>query len=302
MIQITALICTRNRPRQILEAVRSLLIGADGSMELIVLDQSPNGDTEAALSPLRNEPRVRYVRSPTIGKGVALNQGLELANGSILVLTDDDCVAPPGWVRHMAQLFETRPRVAVVFCNVVPVEHDRQRGYVPCYERTHDRLITSLWELRSGLGLGAGMAIRSDVVRGLGGFDEAFGPGGRFPSADDWDIAVRALIGGWHVYESAELSITHDGYRSFQQGREHALRDWIALGAASAKPLRAGHWPAASVPLLFYPTRALWPPCRDLLQLRRPRGLKRVTAYLQGFVEGMATPLDQRSLKFRGAP
>jgi GT2 family glycosyltransferase len=199
----------------------------------------------------------------------------------------------------MAKLFDARPRVAIVFCNVLPVPHDRRTGYVPTYERSQSRLITSLWGLRDGLGLGAGMAIRREVAMSLGGFDEWFGPGARFPSADEWDMAIRVLVSGWHIYETSDLSIVHDGFRSSVEGREHVLRDWIALGAVSAKPLRGGHVRAVVVPLYFYPAKALWPLCLDLLQFRRPRGLLRIKAYLRGFAEGMGTPMDPQSLKFR---
>lgn len=297
MTLVTALVCSRNRPRQILEAVRALLAAPDDALELVVVDQSPGHETELALQTVR-DPRLRYLHTHTVGKGVALNEGLQLARGEIVVLTDDDCLAAPGWVRAMEQLFEHRPTVGIVFCNVVPAEHDRGAGYVPSYERRESRFVSSLWDLRDGLGLGAGMAIRREVALRLGGFDEAFGPGGRFPSADEWDIAIRALVAGWHVYESAEVSIVHDGFRSYADGKLHALRDWAALGAVSAKPLRCGHLRAVAVPLSFYRKRALWPPVRDLLQLRRPKGLKRITAYLRGFAQGMATPIDRGSLKF----
>lgn len=298
-VRVTALICTRNRPDQIGEAIKSVLVNAADGMELIVLDQSPGSETERSLASWLGDPRVVYRRTHTVGKGVALNEGLRLARGAIVVLTDDDCIAPPGWVENMARVLEARPRVAIVFCNVVAVPHDQNLGYVPTYERRQNRLVKSLWDLRDGLGLGAGMAIRREVALSLGGFDESFGPGARFPSADEWDVAIRALVAGWHVYETSELAILHDGFRTHVEGREHAQRDWLALGAVSTKALRRGHLRAAVVPFYFYPSRALWPVCLDLMQLRRPRGLRRIEAYLRGFAEGMGTPMDPQSLKFR---
>ena len=298
MIRVTALVCTRNRPQHIVKAVRSLLDDADDSLELIVLDQSPGSETERALAPWQSDPRFLYRRTQTTGKGVGLNEGLRLAKGSVVALTDDDCEAPRGWARDMAAVLEARPQVAIVFCNVVPVPHDRSAGYVPAYERTRSRLIRSLADLHAGLGLGAGMAIRRDLALSLGGFDDSFGPGARFPSADEWDIAIRALVFGWQIYETPDLAIVHDGFRSFVQGREHAGRDWTALGAVCAKPLRAGHLSAVVVPLYFYPVNALWAPLSDLLHLRRPRGLVRITAFLRGFAEGMRTPMDPNTLRF----
>jgi GT2 family glycosyltransferase len=299
MVDVTALVCTRNRPKQIANTVRSLLDGAT-DIELIVVDQSPDTATAEALSLWRDDARFSYHRSSTIGKGAGLNQGLGIARGSIVVLTDDDCEAPPGWVRAMAQMLAARPKVAVLFCNVAPVQHDKNAGYVPSYERKDSRLLTSVSGLRDGLGLGAGMALRKDTALALGGFDESFGPGSRFPSADEWDLCIRALISGWQVYETPELSILHDGFRSFEEGRAHASRDWVALGAVCTKPLRAGHLRAVVVPLYFLPSKTLLPALSDLLHLRRPRGLGRVVAFVSGFKDGMRTPLDKRTLRFVG--
>jgi hypothetical protein len=149
-----------------------------------------------------------------------------------------------------------------------------------------------------GLGIGAGMALRRDFAVSMGGFDESFGPGARFPSADEWDIALRALLCGRHVYETSELSIVHDGFRTFEEGRKHSRRDWIALGAVCAKPLRAGHFEAAVVPLWLFSTKALWPPLSDALHFRKPRGVARIAAFVQGFGQGLGTKVDRKTLRF----
>lgn len=196
---------------------------------------------------------------------------------------------------HIAQ------RLAFVVAAIEDRCHDLsvvKAGYVPTHERRERRLLKSIDGLRDGLGLGAGMAIRRDVAMELGGFDESFGPGARFPSADEWDLSIRVLLSGWHVLETPELSILHDGFRSFAEGRDHARRDWIALGAVCAKPLRAGHLRAAFVPLLFFPTNALLPPIMDLLKRRRPTGIGRITAFLSGFADGMRTPMDPKTMRF----
>jgi hypothetical protein len=43
---------------------------------------------------------------------------------------------------------------------------------------------------------------------------------------------------------------------------------------------------------------ALWPPIRDLLHLRRPRGIVRITAFAEGFVEGLRTPVERGTMIF----
>jgi len=274
------------------------LLSPEEDLELLVVDQSDGPDTENALRSLLSDTRLRYYRSKARGKGAALNEGIRASRGEIIVCTDDDCEAPPGWVVGMARALQSQPSAVVAFCSVIPVPHDKSAGYVPAYELTKNRLLRSVGEICQGLGIGAGMALRRDFAMSMGGFDEAFGPGARFPSADEWDIAMRALLTGHHVFETADLAIVHDGFRTFQEGRAHARRDWIALGAVCAKPLRALHLRAAIVPLWLFSTRAVWPPVADVLNLRKPRGLMRIVAFLEGFGRGLCIAVDPATLRY----
>lgn len=295
---VTGIVCTRNRPGPVAQAVPSLLDSENSEFELLVIDQSDGPETERALDPYRNDSRLVYHRSPTRGKGAALNEALRRARGSIVVCTDDDCAVPRDWIVKMGRILSARPDAAIVFCNVVPVPHDRAAGYVPAFERTTDRLLSSILDVRKGLGLGAAMALRRDFALSVGGFDESFGPGARFPSADEWDISMRALLKGWQIYETPELSVVHDGFRSFEQGKQHATRDWIALGAVCAKPLRAGYLRALVVPIQFFTVYALLPPVADAVRLKRPRGIARITAFFKGFAAGLRTPVDPNTLHY----
>jgi glycosyltransferase involved in cell wall biosynthesis len=295
---LSAVVCTRNRPGPLADIVRSLLQGEAANFELIVIDQSDGPESEAALASARSDPRLRYCRSSKRGKGAALNEGLAIAQGAVIVCTDDDCQPPPAWVADMTRTLLSQPDAVLAFCRVAPVPHDRSAGYVPAYELAKSRRLRSISDICGGLGLGAGLALRRDFIMSMNGFDEFFGPGGTFPSADEWDIAMRALLVGREVYETADLTIVHDGFRTFEEGKLHARRDWVALGAVCAKPLRAGHWKAVVVPVWLFSTHAVWPPLRDLLTFRKPRGMGRIVAFIQGFAKGLATPVDKGRLRF----
>lgn len=296
----SGLVCTRNRSDSLIRTVRSLL-QSPGPFEVIVIDQSDDDVAETALGALK-DTRLRYVRSGARGKGAALNQGLRLAAGEVVVCTDDDCEAPAGWVMDMASVMDAHPRTAVLFCNVLAPPYDRAAGYVPAYERHGDRVLSSILEARRGLGLGAGMALRRRAVLEFGGFDEAFGPGSRFASGDDWDISLRAMLGGWDVYDTAALSVLHHGFRTLAEGKAHAKRDWIAIGALCAKPIRAGYLNGIALSTWLFVGEAVWPPMRDLLNLRKPRGLARIVGFLAGFAGGLRTPVDQKTLLYKLAP
>jgi glycosyltransferase involved in cell wall biosynthesis len=296
---VSALVCTRDRPDSLLRTVRSLLVSDGADFELLVIDQSDGPESEQALAALVSDQRLHYVRSRARGKGAALNEGLRLARGDILALTDDDCEAPPDWAVGMARTLDAQPTAAIVFCNVTAEPHDRTAGYVPAFERRRDRLVCTIGASCGELGLGAGMALRRAAVVALGGFDEAFGPGARFGSGDDWDISHRMLLSGWHVYQTAQLLVVHHGFRTFAEGSEHARRDWVAIGALCAKPLCAGRLGALAVPIWYFSVLALWPPLHDVMRLRQPSGLSRITGFIRGFVQGLRTPVDRDTLLFR---
>jgi len=295
---ISALVCTRNRPEGIDRAVRSLLASRDVELEVVVVDQSDDGESERRLAAL-SDSRLRMVRVAAAGKPYALNEGLRHVTSPFVVITDDDCEVPPEWAAGMAALLDARPDVALVFSNVAAPPYDRALGYVPTYERRCDREIRSIFSTCTGRGLGAAMAVRRDALLDLGGFDESIGPGARFRSADDWDVELRLLLRGWRVYESAELSVLHHGFRTYAEGRSHSRANWYGMGAVCAKPIRAGHPTAVGLALWQLVANAAAPAVADVLTLRRPHGLGRIPAFSRGFARGLATKVDRSALMFR---
>ena len=298
---VSVLVCTRNRPDSLARTVRSLLASETKSLELIVIDQSDPDVFERALTAFKSDPRLRHVASRARGKGAALNEGMRLARASIVVCTDDDCVAQPEWAGAMARALAEQPTAGVLFCSVTAAECDWSAGYTPAYEIQRSRLLHSLFATCLGHGMGAGMAVRRDALLAIGGFDEEVGPGARFPSGDDWDLEHRMLLEGWGVFEAADLSIVHHGFRTLEEGRAHAHRDWLAIGAVCAKPIRAGHLRALALPVWYFSVHALWPPLHDILRLRRPRGLSRIAGFVDGFSQGLRTPVDRARLLFEPA-
>jgi glycosyltransferase involved in cell wall biosynthesis len=279
-------------------AVRSLL-GSEGvDLEILVVDQSDGSETEEALMSLPHDSRLRYVRSEGRGKGAGMNEGLRLARSELVVCTDDDCEAPPEWVAGMAAILIQEPAVGAVFSNVVAGPHDPTAGYVPTVERSSDCLFRSVLATRSRLGIGAGMALRRGPVLSLGGLDEGFGPGARFPSCDDHDVAVRLLIRGWTVFHNSQIAIVHHGFRAYGgEGREHVRRDWLAIGAYIGKLGRSGHLTPVIVGAWIFWRHAIVPPFEDAFHARRAKGLVRITSFCEGFIAGLRTPVDPQTMK-----
>jgi glycosyltransferase involved in cell wall biosynthesis len=282
----------------VVDTVASILTNTHPNFELVVVDQSKDNETLEALKSFSADPRLKYLKSATIGKGDALNAGLKETQGSAIAITDDDCTVPPNWLETFASIFVTYPKVAVAFCCVEAGDHDRTAGFVPDFVRTGDRMLTSMHDARHVRGLGAGIAVRRDMIEEIGGFDPMLGPGSRFPDCDDRDIAIRALLARHHVFETSTIAVKHFGFRTWQQGPQLARRNFLGIGAAYSKFLKYGRIELMYVPAHEFIKYALWPPIRDVLHLRQPRGMVRITAFVEGFVEGLRTPVDKATMIF----
>jgi glycosyltransferase involved in cell wall biosynthesis len=295
---ISALVCTCGRGGLVVDTVLSILANTHSNFELVVVDQSKDNDTQEALKPFSADPRLRYVKIATVGKGNALNAGLMETKGSVIAITDDDCTVPPDWLEKFASIFAAHPKVAVAFCGVDAAEHDPTAGFIPDFVPDGDRMLTTMHDARHVHGLGAGIAVRRNMVEKIGRFDAMLGPGSRFPSCDDRDIAMRALLSHYHVYETSTIAVKHFGFRNWQQGRQLAHRDFLAIGATYSKFFKCGRAGLMYIPAHEFIKYALWPLIRDLLHLRQPRGIVRITAFAEGFIGGLQTPVDRATMKF----
>jgi hypothetical protein len=109
---------------------------------------------------------------------------------------------------------------------------------------------------------------------------------------------MRALLAHHHVYETSTIAVKHFGFRNWQQGRQLAHRDFLAIGAAYSKFLRCGRVDLMYIPAHEFIKYALWPLIRDLLRLRQPRGIVRIAAFAEGFIDGLRTPVDKATMIF----
>jgi glycosyltransferase involved in cell wall biosynthesis len=301
MEPITVVICTKDRAESIHAAARSALACSHPHLRLLVIDQNDDDSSERALDDLRADSRLTYVRSQGRGLSRARNEALSLADTKVVAFTDDDCEVPPDWPSTMQEVLEEHPRAVLAFCTVRPGPHDPSAGFVPAFECTGTQ--TYEGDYQFGLrGMGAGLAVRRQAVLDLGGFDEELGAGARYPSCEDRDMAVRALLSGWQACTTDRTFVVHHGFRNWKEGKELSARDFVGIGASCVKPLRAGHWSFVNVVLREVLLEGLWAPFSHLLHLRPPRGKARALHFMRGFVSGAMAPLDRQHMVFTGRP
>ncbi|MCF7553364.1 glycosyltransferase family 2 protein [Pseudonocardia sp. WMMC193] len=230
---LTVVVPTRRRPEGLLRTVRSVLAGDHPAVTVLVVDHDPADDrTRLAVDALA-DPRVYYLRDTCRGAAAARNRGLVAATTGIVAFTDDDTEVDPGWARRVAGAF-LDPQVAGMTGPVLAARLDLDQERVADLARPRAQFRprrialegTALLPLsRSLLGAGSNMAVRADVARAVGGFDEALGPGG-----DDAEFLVRLVLGGHVVAHEPAAWVRHHHATDGEQVR--ALAEARAAGLA----------------------------------------------------------------------
>lgn len=215
--------------REALVAVRAAMRPQD---ELVVVD-SASVDTAVAVTAAESGARV--VRADRPGLGRARNLGWRAASKPVVAFTDDDCAPATDWTARVAAAFAD-PTVGIAFGQVVGEgEGEALSTKVSDQPRRVDPGGTV-----DGLGHGANLAARRSALEAVGGFDDELGAGGRFPAAEDTDLAYRLVRAGWSALFEPASVVTHRKWR----GRAPALgvmyRYGVGAGAAAVKADRLG--------------------------------------------------------------
>jgi glycosyltransferase involved in cell wall biosynthesis len=115
-MELSVIICTRNRARQLAAALNSLdCLSTRREWEVVVVDNASTDDTaEVIRQAAFRQSRIRYAREERIGLGAARNCGWRQARGRLLAFTDDDCYLTPSYVDAVIHVFEEHPQIGFV--------------------------------------------------------------------------------------------------------------------------------------------------------------------------------------------
>jgi len=289
---VSVVIGTSGQRASLRDAVSSILASDRIAIELIVVDQDA-GSAADLLAEFAGDDRLTYVKSSTPGVSAARNVGIVTARNDLVLIIDDDVTVAPNWAADFARSLAGMNHVAVAFCAVEAAHHDENVGFIPDHVVHHSQTVRSLFFQSLIGGIGAGMAVRRGAVLELGGFDETLGPGAPFRAGEDRDIAIRALMRGWSICSIADASVTHHGFRTWDEGRQLTRRDWFGIGATYAKSVK--RLDPRIVPVIVHEVviRGVLQPLGRGLQGLRPRGLKQIAYFLGGFWAGLRRPLDR---------
>lgn len=239
----SVVLCTRDRPVHLGNALRSLLQLDYPEFDVLVVDNNP----ASGLTPpvVNGFDGVRLVDAHMPGLSIARNVGLRNAHHDIVVFTDDDVVLDPRWLRNLVRGFTLSADTACV-CGMVPTAElitpsqgyfDRRVAWARHYEPRVFSLARPpaddpLFPLRvAQFGTGANFAVKREVIVALGGFDEGLGVGSPAGGGEDIDMFVRVLLAG-HALVRQPSAVAWHRHRTKALDLEKQIYDYgLGLGA-----------------------------------------------------------------------
>jgi glycosyltransferase involved in cell wall biosynthesis len=291
---VSVIVPTRSRPQHIADCVASVL-AADGVRELIVIDQSVDRDTALVVEPLQKDPRLRYVRSTSLGSSRARNEGAALATSEILAFTDDDCRVAPDWGRRIAAVLADGGAGSLV-CGRVAIP-EGVNGFAAAFEPDRRELQHAFPPPERDWGISANMAVGRASFELLGGFDELLGTGAPLRSGADYDFIARALRAGMRVINASEVHVLHLGIRAPGAPTALLLRGYaFGAGAFVTKQARLGG--SGRALFLRWLGHLLARNVRGLVNRERYPGLRLTVAFIQGAIASLRFPIDRRTGRF----
>lgn len=225
--RVSVVMAVHNGERHLRQALESLLAQRLADIEVIAVDDGSTDATPGILASVA-DPRLRVVRRTHAGQTPCLNVGLWLARAPYVARQDADDVSLPERLEQQAAYFDRHAEVALLGSGVTVIDEEGRhlRDYI--YPSDHDALVARLMRFESPFPHTTFM-FRTEVVRGLGGYDE------RFPKAQDFDLLFRIIV----RYRIASLPVPLCQLRlsisssTFADGRADQLR-WALVAYARA--------------------------------------------------------------------
>jgi GT2 family glycosyltransferase len=243
---VSILICTRSR-RAALESClasveRACAVASSLNVEVVIVDNGSSDDTPDFLRQFsaRTPLTLRLAHLGEPGLAGARNLAVREARGDILVFTDDDCELDANYLVDLARRYETPGPPTLRGGRVELADADD----APITIKRNDAV--ERWEPGvppGGFVHGCNLTMHRRVAEMVGSFDERFGAGARFKSAEDADYLVRAYLCGVPVEYVPDMVVFHNHGRRTPEQIHSTLRGYdFGNGALYMKHWRAAPW------------------------------------------------------------
>src|SRR5260221_1487336 len=233
---LSVAICTRDRVATLKRCLDSLLpLQQKYGFELLVIDNAPSDDATAKL--VKRSAPARYFLERRPGLDFARNRAWMEATGDLIAYLDDDVVVDSGWLAGLQEAWGENSDAAAFTGLVMPLRLDttaqvlfeKRNGFRRGFDKNRfgkELPGNSLYPCGAGIfGAGCNMAFRRDVLRYIGGFDEALDTGAPLPGGGDLDIFYRIVRAGHVLVYEPSYMVFHE-HRASESGLRRQYYTW----------------------------------------------------------------------------
>ncbi len=235
MPSFSLIVATVDRALELEGLLGSLRAQSFKDFEIIIIDQNLDDRVVKTAKAFEADLAIRLVKSVIRNTSHARNLGMKIAGGDIFAFPDDDCLYPPDTLRLARERFDREP--AMAFLTGPSLAHEGHLG-PGRWQRKSCRIDDfTVWTALTEFNF----FVRADWVRRISGFDESFGLGARFGSAEGIDMGLRLMAAGGVGYYDYDLKVNHIDRGLVPFTVERAFRYGTGLGQALRKhtaPLR----------------------------------------------------------------
>jgi GT2 family glycosyltransferase len=217
---ISIIMLTCNGLHYTKESVYSILQHTKENYELIFIDNGSTDGTVDFINSLNNAKVI--INSTNQGFPSGCNQGFAIANGSYIVLLNNDTVVTDGWLTRLLWWLESDKTIGIVGPRSNHVLPSQIISNVPYKSMNQMHSFASQWtknHYRHGFEVdylsGLCMVFKKSLLAQIGGMDERFNPG----YFEDADFSIRASIAGNKLWVANDVYIHHHGSGSFKKDR-----------------------------------------------------------------------------------
>jgi GT2 family glycosyltransferase/predicted O-methyltransferase YrrM len=224
---ISVVISTLNRPASLADTIEGLLRQSYSPFEVIVVNGPSDDRTDLVLARYRD--RIRVASCTVRNLSASRNIGIAAAQGDLIAFIDDDAVAYVHWLRDLAAGFDEAEVAAVGGFVFDHTGYDYQYRYSFCNRlaRTRyavdpprtDHCFPNAFEFPYLQG--TNIAIRSDLLEAIGGFDEEFAY-----SLDETDVCMRLIDAGYVVKQIETAFVYHRFLPSDIRDEQGVTQQW----------------------------------------------------------------------------
>lgn len=211
--QVSIIIPTHDSREILAHALAAVSGEVTADDEVIVVDSASSDGTAEMVS--ARFPGVRVERlEANRGFARAVNAGIGIARGDVVVLLNDDTEVAPGWLRAVVAPLRQDPMVASCASRILDF-HDRSRidsagdqlGLVASQIGHGERDGIAFDRPRDVLSAcAAAAAYRRAALERIGGFDESYGS-----YLEDVDVGIRLVLQGFRCVYVPEAVVFHRG-------------------------------------------------------------------------------------------